>query len=115
MQDHPAKNTPLDMNRWLEIIKAWNKSEETQKDYCHRLGINLNTFSYTRSKLQKQDKSKAQFVPLKIRNNSEEKQVPHAFIILENPQGYKLHLSASLSLEQLVKVFKLSGWHDAQI
>ena len=50
MQNYPAKNAPLDMDKWREIIGGWNKSEENQKAYCQRLGVNLNTFSYARSK-----------------------------------------------------------------
>lgn len=113
MQNHSAKNIPLDMDKWREIIEAWNKSGESQKTYCLRLGFSINTFTYARSKLLQQDKPKTQFVPLTIKNNSEEKILPPSAIVLENPLGYKLHLSASLSIEQLAKLFKLSGWNDA--
>lgn len=113
MQNYPAKNAPLDMDKWREIIKAWSENTESQKAYCQRLGISLNTFTYARSKLLQKVKPKIQFIPLTIKNNSEEKSSPPSFIVLENPNGYKLHLSASLSLEQLDKLFKLSGWNNA--
>ncbi len=113
MQTHAEKNTQLDMDRWHEIIKAWEKSGENQKAYCERLGVSLNTFSYARSKLLKQNKPKAQFIPLTIKNNSEENALTPSVMVLENTQGYKLHLSASLSVEQLTKIFKISGWNNA--
>ncbi len=113
MQNHSTKNTPLDMNKWREIIEAWSKSNENQKTYCDRLGLSLNTFVYARSKLLQQDKPKNQFIPLTIKSDSDEKALPSSVIVLENLRGYKLHLPTSLSLEQLTKLFKLSGWHDA--
>lgn len=113
MQNLSAKNIPLDMNKWREIIEEWSKSDENQKTYCDRLGLSLNTFIYARSKLLQKDKPKAQFIPLTIKNNSEGKISSSFFIVLENPHGYKLHIPAALSLEQLTTLFKLSGWHDA--
>lgn len=113
MQDHPLKNTPLDMNKWREIIEAWDASCETQKAYCERLGVNLNTFTYARSKLLQKGNSKTQFIPLTIKSNNDEHLLLSSVIVLENPLGYKLHLPASLSLEQLAKLFKLSGWCNA--
>ena len=111
MQNY-AKNAPLDMAKWREIIEAWNKSGESQKKYCERLEVSFNTFTYARTKLLQQDKPKSQFIPLTVKSSSEEKLPPPSVIILENPYGYKLHLSASLSLEQLTKLFELSGWND---
>lgn len=113
MQSYPAKSTPLNMEKWREIVAGWDKHGETQQAYCQRLGVSLNTFSYVRSKLFQQDKPKNQFIPLKIKNTDEEKTFSPSMIVLENPHGYKLHLPASLSLDQLAKLFKLSGWNDA--
>lgn len=113
MQKHSAKNTPLDMEKWREIVEAWNKSGENQKAYCQRLGVSLNTFSYIRGKLMRQDKPKNQFLPLTIKNCSEEMAPSSSVIVLENRQGFKLHIPASLSLDQLAKIFKLSGWNNA--
>ncbi|MEO9205766.1 MAG: hypothetical protein ABI296_08670 [Gammaproteobacteria bacterium] len=113
MKNFSAKSTPLDMDKWREIIEAWNKSGESQKAYCDRLEISFNTFTYARTKFLQQDNPKTQFIPLTVKSNSEEKLLPLSSITLENPYGYKLHLPASLSLEQLTKLFKLSGWNDA--
>jgi len=113
MQSHTAKNPPLDMEKWRAIVEAWATSGESQKVYCQRLGISLNSFSYVRTKLMSQNKSKSQFIPLTINKCNTEKSISQSLIILENPYGYKLHLSASLSLEQLTKLFMISGWKDA--
>jgi hypothetical protein len=113
MQNRSTKTATLDMDKWHEIIESWDKSGETQKDYCQRLGVSLNTFSYARSKLLQQIKPKTQFIPVTVKNHSEEKNAPSSIIVLENRRGYKLHFSVALSLEQIVKIFKLSGWNDA--
>jgi hypothetical protein len=113
MKNHSTKNTPLDMNKWREIIETWSKSHENQKAYCARLGLSLNTFGYARSKLLQQNKQKTQFLPLVVKSNCEDKTSPSSVVVLENLSGYKLHLPVSLSLEQLTKLFKLSGWCDA--
>jgi hypothetical protein len=113
MQNYSTKSAPLDMVKWREIIEAWNNSGESQKTYCDRLEISFNTFSYARTKLLQKDKPKMQFIPLTVKSSNEEKILHSSTFILENPHGYKLHISASLSLEQLTKLFKLSGWNDA--
>lgn len=113
MQTNSAKIIPLDMEKWREIVDCWNTSGESQKAYCQRLGISFNTFSYVRSKLILQNKPKVQFAPFTINNKEIEKATSQTAIVLENPDGYKLHISASLSLEQLTKLFKLSGWNNA--
>lgn len=113
MQNQSEKITQLDMDRWREIISVWEKSGENQKAYCDRLGLSLNTFSYARSKLLQQNKHKSQFIPLTIKSNREEKSLTPSLIVLENKQGYKLHFSVSLSLEQLTKLLRVSGWNNA--
>lgn len=113
MQNRSTKPMPLDMIKWREIINNWSASGETQKNYCDRLGISLNTFSYARSKLQQQSKSEKRFVPLTIKSNEKENALSSSIVILENNRGYTLRFPASLPQEQLVKLFNLSGWIDA--
>lgn len=113
MQITHTKNDPLDTNKWRKIIDAWEISGESQKTYCERLQLNINTFTYARSKLLQKSKAQTKFVPLTIKNVTDNQTFPSPVIVLENPQGYKLHLSASLSLEQLTKIFNLTGWNNA--
>jgi hypothetical protein len=114
MQNHPAKNA-LDMEKWREIMDAWSKGDESQKLYCQRIGISLNTFTYARAKLSQREKKNTHFSPVMLKEVQEEKIVlpSSIIIILENPQGYKLHFPAALSLDQLAKLFQLSGWIHA--
>jgi hypothetical protein len=98
------------MEKWERIVSAWDAGEEHQKAYCQRLGININTFSYVRGKLLKKDKVKSKFIPITLNRIDEAKKEAPPYIILENPRGFKLHISPTLSLEQLSKIFQLSGW-----
>lgn len=112
MENQEIKTWPLDTAKWREIIEDWIKSGEPQKKYCKRLGLSINTFYYMRNKLRHQSNPTPRFIPLTVKSN-EEKVLSSSLIILEDVRGYKLHLPASLSLEQLGKFFKLSGWTDA--
>jgi len=66
LENSILKNTPLDMDKWREIIKSWNPSTESQKDYCLRLGISLSTFGYVKGKLLKIPPTKKKFIPVYI-------------------------------------------------
>ncbi len=105
-----AKNQPLDMQEWRNLIKEWDSSKETQKEYCQRLRINLNTFSYARGKLNKKEKIKPKFIPLILNQNDSARISDQHLLTIENPRGFKLHISPSLSFDLLNKIFKLSGW-----
>lgn len=105
-----AKNAPLDMEKWRIIIDDWNSSQENQKDYCHRLGINLNTFTYVRGRLHPKNKIKSKFIPVTLGHIENSKNHSPNLLTLESPRGFKLHISPLLSLEQLSNIFKLSGW-----
>jgi hypothetical protein len=107
------KNTPLDREKWCGIVNAWDANKESQKAYCRRLGISSHTFSYVRGKLIKKNSVQSPFIPVTV-SKFEEKNLPESMLLtLEHPRGFKLHLSPSLSLEQLAKILTLSGWkHD---
>lgn len=105
-----AKNPPLDMEKWRSIIDGWNSSQENQKDYCHRLGISFNTFSYAKGRLHPKNKIKSKFIPVTLGNLESSRSHTPNLLILENPRGFKLHISSSLSSEQLSNILKLSGW-----
>lgn len=67
LENPTLKNPSLDMDKWHEIINSWNPSTESQKDYCHRLGISLSTFGYIKGKLLKKSSAKTKFIPITIR------------------------------------------------
>jgi hypothetical protein len=104
------KNIPLDMDKWQDLVEAWDATKENQKAYCQRLGININTFSYVRHKLTKKQKSPLQFIPVTVSQPEPIKRVNREMLILENPCGYKLHISPALSLDQLTKILNSAGW-----
>jgi hypothetical protein len=35
------KNIPLDMDKWQDLVEAWDATKENQKAYCQRLGISI--------------------------------------------------------------------------
>lgn len=113
MENRIKKNLSIDLAQWREIINDWEQSGESQKVYCERAGVSLNTFIYARNKLRKKSHTKTAFAPLVIRNTEETYSVSQSSIILENNRGHKLHFQISLPIEQLIKLLKLSGWHDA--
>lgn len=108
-----TKPTPLDMQKWQSIISDWEQSNESQKTYCERLDISLNTFTYARSKLSQNNKIPPAFLPVTLVNSkissSDES------IVIENPQGFKLSVSSALSFDRLTKIFKLCGWQNAEV
>jgi hypothetical protein len=105
-----AKNASLDMDKWRSLVKAWDATKENQKEYCQRLGINLNTFSYVRGKLIKKEKRSPKFIPIVLSQSEELKIVDRPLLTLESPRGFKLHISPALSLEQLTNIFRSAGW-----
>ena len=113
-QEPLPKNTPIDMEKWRSIIDGCDPDKENQKKYCLRLGINLNTFTYIRGKLSKKSKkSQSNFIPVTLNRFTDQKSQTTYDLTLENSQGFKLHFSSLLSLDQLTKIFKLFGcYHD---
>lgn len=105
-----AKDVRLDIRKWRGLVEAWDATKENQKTYCQRLGISLHTFCYVRRKLTKKQKSPLEFIPITLSPSEPIHNRHKDFFILENPGGFKLHISPSLSLEQLTKLFKLTGW-----
>lgn len=104
------KNLPLDMDKWRVIIADWEPNKENQKKYCERLGLNLNTFTYARAKLTQSKKIKPKFIPITLSRTDAQNPLVTDIVILENPQGFKLHVSSGLPLDRLAKLFNLCGW-----
>ena len=102
----------LNMDQWSELIKQWDKTKETQKTYCKRLNLNINTFSYVKAKLHQKKQTTKKFIPVTIQSGSpiiREK----SYIIFENHNGIKLTLPLSTKEDELLYVLKLIGWSHA--
>jgi hypothetical protein len=112
------KNAPLDMLKWQALVEGWDATSETQVNYCKRLNINLNTFSYVRTKLLQKEKAKsklnaklkseAKFIPISLKQL--DPPIPLPTMVVENKAGMKLILPAALPADQLLKVLKCCGW-----
>jgi predicted enzyme involved in methoxymalonyl-ACP biosynthesis len=107
------KNTALDRDKWRALVEGWDSSTENQKNYCKRLGISLNTFTYVRGKLLPKENVNSKFIPVVISPPEKSiKQKEHC-LTLESKRGLMLHISPTLSVEQLSKILTLCGWqHD---
>lgn len=104
------KVPPLDMEKWRAIVSDWESSKENQKEYCERLGISLNTFTYARGKIIQSKKMRPAFIPVTINQTRVQDFSGTDIITIESPQGCKLRISSALSLDRLAKIFKLCGW-----
>lgn len=103
----------LDINKWRSLVEGWDGAKENQKSYCKRLGISLNTFSYVRGKLKQKAKVNSAFIPVLVSPSEKPIEQDSHLLTLENRKGLKLHISPTLSIENLVKILKLCGWqHD---
>jgi hypothetical protein len=103
----------LDKTKWEELITEWEKSNESQRAFCNRLGININTFSYIRSKmLRKNEKSKpSKFIPITVTESN--KKVETHDVILESSNGIKLIIASSISPAKFKQLLELVGWKHA--
>ena len=102
------RNKPKIINQeeWAKLISEWKNSAESQKEFCARLNLNINTFTYVKGKLSKKDKQK-KFIPITIRQETCLKLKSN--IILENDKGMKLHIPL-MAGEDMMSLLKLAGW-----
>lgn len=103
----PTKQKNLNREEWAILIAEWQAGTESQKDFCERLNLNINTFTYIKGKLAKKNKS-AKFLPVKIVKDTTTHQ-PILNVILENAKGIKLHINFA-SDETLIHLLKIVGW-----
>jgi len=106
-------NAVLDMKKWRAIIADWEASNESQKKYCDRLGIKLNSFVYARQKIKGNKESLPTFIPVTISPENDKVKPQNDVIVIENSFGYKLSISAYLPEEHTTKILKLCGWLNA--
>jgi hypothetical protein len=108
------KISSSDKSKWAELIGEWERSEESQKAFCARLGLNLNTFVYWRARFvaaSKREAKRNKFIPLAIKNEVAQK--PGSEMILENKNGIRLLIPLSISSDKLVQILKMVGFIHA--
>jgi len=102
-----SRITTVNQDAWPKLISEWQSSGESQKEFCKRLNLNLNTFTYIKGKLSIK-KQKNTFIPLTIGKEISSKPIPN--IILENAAGMKLHVSLTATDENIIRLLKIAGW-----
>jgi hypothetical protein len=68
----PAKEKPLllDKQKWMILISEWENSNDSQKAFCERNQLNINTFSYMRAQiLSKQKHIENKFIAVKVKED----------------------------------------------
>lgn len=102
-----SQTATISKNEWPKLISEWQNSGESQKEFCKRLNLNLNTFTYIKSKLSTKDK-KNKFIPITIRKDISPNPMPN--ITIENLAGMKLQVSLAATDENIIRLLKIAGW-----
>ncbi len=101
------KQKKINYEEWSNLIAEWKSSTESQIEFCARLNLNINTFTYVKNKLSLKNKQK-KFIPITIRPEIR----PQIFsnMILENSKGMKLHIPLAAIDESIIHLLKIAGW-----
>jgi transposase-like protein len=73
-------------SEWQKIIQSWEKSDNSQAEFCQSQGIALATFSYWRKKLRKE----ASFLEITPREEKSKEARPEIELVL--PHGIVLRV-----------------------
>ena len=106
-----SKGAILDKQKWIVLISGWEKSKESQRAYCERLELNLNTFTYMRSQLFAVKKKQAtnKFIPIKVKEETMADLAQLQIITIEINKGIKLHVPLMIDEVKLTRILKLLG------
>ena len=103
-----AINTDKDTKQrhWLTHIKQWQESKLSQQAYCTQLGINLNSFSYWRSKFVSSDSRelKAKFVRVKVAANHDVSTDVARSIQIKLLTGHVVYIPTNLDINEIAKL-----------
>lgn len=95
---------------WRDKVEEWERSNESQKVFCTRLGIKVGTFTHWRGVFSKKEKQHTanKFIAVKVAPSITRQ--PEKLTI-ELPSGHKIIMP--LIIEEMEKVFNLLGLsHD---
>lgn len=111
-QTKKIKTAKHDKDKWLQIIAEWQRSGESQKQFCQRHDLNIATFAYMKGQLQPRNKitKLKTFIPV---ISVPENKVLADIITIENKIGLKMHIPLSLRPDQLIHLLSLLGWRHA--
>ena len=106
-ENQAPRKTNHDKSYWRELIGIWQKSNESQKDFCDRMNIKVGTFAHWRGIFTKENKrSTNKFINVQVIPTVRDKA---DYFTIECQTGHKIIFSASLNLEQVQQIFKLLG------
>ena len=107
-QSARAKNR--NKNYWRELIAVWQKSNESQKDFCARMKIKVGTFAHWRGVFTKENnRSDNRFIDVRVTAPVQEKIGHVDHFTIECPSGHKITFSSKLNPEEAQPIFKLLG------
>lgn len=115
-QDESSKRIKyplLDKQKWLALISEWEKGNESQKEFCERLQLNMHTFSYMRNRVLAANKKGAKKKFIAVQVKEELKVSPPSHLIIESVNGIKVHVPINADKEKLCQLLQLVGWHYA--
>ena len=106
-ESHSTRVINADRQYWRELIDAWQKSNESQKDFCTRMNIKVGTFAHWRGIFTKENKRNSnKFINVQVIPTLGDK--VDCFTI-ECPTGHKIIFSVASNLDQAKEIFKLLG------
>lgn len=107
----PAKEKPTKPKEeyWQKVVEDWQRGNEGISAYCQRLGINIHTFNYWRSKFSGATKAKKAFVKL-VSPPSVTEEKP---IIIQLLSDVKIVVPTSISKDNLINVLEALGINNA--
>jgi hypothetical protein len=103
-------NPPLNKSDWCMLFSEWKISRLSQKQFCDERKINFHTFSYWRSKLNREKKPTASFQAVHVTPMTPEpRPVETALIELGLPNGITLSIPPTADKILLKMLFTLLG------
>ena len=96
-----------DKNYWIEMVTAWQKSNEHPKYFCERMNIKLATFAHWRGVFKKEiQQNKNKFIELQVTNSIADK-LPE--FVIEYPAGQKIVFTSEIKIQQIKQILQLLG------
>ncbi len=104
---HSKKYNSVDKEKWIELVKEWEKSNESQSAFCRRKNVDIKIFSYVKTKLLPK-KPQNKFIPVAIQKEAPISNIEN--IVLINTSGIKLYIPIGVADDQLINILRIAGW-----
>ncbi|HEX2548594.1 MAG TPA: hypothetical protein VHM20_02110 [Gammaproteobacteria bacterium] len=107
LSENQSAAETYDKKYWCELIESWEKSNESQKDFCSRMNIRLGTFAHWRGVFTKERRKENKFIELQVKPSPAEERINHFKI--ECPSGHKIIFTFPINVEEVQRIFKCLG------